>query len=236
MKARPWLVLFVLLLVLLLVPGSLGVSDTLAQGPTYSVYLPLVENVPAVAVLSNYFSYQTGSGTVHIVGEVQNHTAAPVNLVKVIVDFYDASHHVVANKYTYLYLGDLPSGDKSCFDLLVWPVPSYTSYGFEPPTYSDTTAQALNLTVVNPTASYDAGTGQYQIIGMVRNDGARRVNYVDVIGTLYTAAGTVVGCKETSVNGINLDPGQSSLFTLLFGGRDEADVATWRLQMDGWPE
>ncbi len=241
MKARLWLVLIVLLFVLLIVAGSLTTPATIAQGPIYWTYLPLVQVPPPapawpVHVLSNHFAYQTSWGSLHIVGEVQNNSSTPIDLVKVIVDFYDANHHLVANDYGYVQLDDLAPGDKACFDVLVLPVPTYASYEFERPTYWTTTADALNLTLVDPSASYNASSGDYRIIGLVRNDGAVRVNYVDVVGTLYNASGIVVGCEGTWVNSNNLDPGQSSSFTLGFSGRDEADVATWRLQMDGSPQ
>lgn len=240
MKALPWLVVFVLLLV----AGSLTVPATVAQGPTYWAYLPLLHVPPAtppppVHVLPNYLTYQTTWGSLHILGEVENTTADAVGLIEVIADFYDSNHHLVANDYTYLQMMILWPGDKSCFELVVSPTPSYASFEFEPPsysTYSSLTNRPLNLTLVDPSASYSSSTGDYQIIGLVRNDGAVRVELVRVVGTLYNAAGTVVGCDWTYVNNNDLDPGQFSSFTLGFSGLNEADMPSWRLQMFGWQQ
>jgi hypothetical protein len=234
MKARLWLVLFVLLFVLL-VAGSFAVPATLAQGQTYWTYLPLLHVPPAVHVLSNY-AYRSSMDSLHIVGEVENRSGDSIYYVKVIVDFYDANHHLVANDYTYLFLDNLPTGDKSCYHLVMYNAPSYASYEFEPVSYDPTTVRMLNLTLVDPSASYEASTGAYRIIGLVRNDGAVRVNNVDLVGTAYNEAGTVVGCSWAYVNSNDLDPGQSSSFLLGFSGRDEADVASWRLQLDGSPQ
>jgi len=71
---------------------------------------------------------------------------------------------------------------------------------------------------------------------MVRNDHGTRVDFVSPVGTVYNAAGKVVGCDFTYVNSTDLDPGQSSSFEMTFLGRDYSDVTSYQLQVDGNPQ
>ena len=93
-----------------------------------------------------------------------------------------------------------------------------------------------NLTVLNDSGSYDPTFGWYEIIGQVRNDHGTRVEYVSPVGTLYNVSGIVIGCDFTYVNATHLDPNQTSSFKMTFVGRDYADVASYRLQVDGNPQ
>ena len=94
------------------------------------------------------------------------------------------------------------------------------------------------MTVYNDNGTYNPDDGSYRILGFVRNDNDVRVRYVRPIATLYNASGTVVECSYTYVNSTHLDPGQSSSFELTFSGwyRDYADVASYRIQVDGNPQ
>ena len=48
-------------------------------------------------------------------------------------------------------------------------------------------------------------------------------------------SGTVVGCRNSYVDGTYLDPGQAASFDLTFSGRDYADAQSYGLQADGNP-
>lgn len=50
---------------------------------------------------------------------------------------------------------------------------------------------------------------------------------------MFNSTGKVIGCDFTYVNSTHLDPGQTSAFDLTFIGRDYADAATYRVQVDG---
>jgi hypothetical protein len=187
----------------------------------------------SVDILTTY-AHSASPGYVYVIGEVQNNTTVNVQYVKVIVDFYNGAQ-LVANTYFYTTLGTLTPGTKTCFDEFVSIPSNWTNYQFESVSYSVGGSAPPVLTVYNTSGTY-ISSSWYEIIGLVRNDDEVTVKYVKLLGTLYDASGKVIGCNHTYVNSTDLIPGQSSSFTLGFGGRDYSDVSTWRLQVDGSPQ
>src|SRR5204862_7414457 len=139
-----------------------------------------------------------GSSYLHIVGEVLNNTGGTVRFVKISVNVFNGAQ-LVATDFTYTSMDKLPAGTKTCFDILVQKPAAWTSYQFEPVTYSATAGRLPNLALLNVSSSIDS-IGAYHIIGQVRNDEAVKVTFVEPIGTLYNAAGTVLDCDLTFVN------------------------------------
>jgi len=190
---------------------------------------------PGVHVLPNYSDYVDNIGNLHIVGEVLNNTPDHLWLVKIPVTFYNSSGQVVGTDYTYTWLDNLQAGDKTCFHILLDEPAGWTRYEFG--TITHWPGHALpNLALLNHTGSV-INYGWYQIAGQVRNDQGTQVNSVQVVGTLYNAAGTVVGCWwDGSTDPTNLNPGQVGTFEIQFVFRDHSDVASYRLQADGGPQ
>ena len=97
----------------------------------------------------------------------------------------------------YIHLGNLPTGGKTCFSILLPKPVGWSYYQFEAPTYRTDGEPLPNLTVTNHSGSYNFTFGWYEIIGQVRNDHGTRVEYVSPIGTVYNASGIVIGCNFT---------------------------------------
>jgi hypothetical protein len=171
----------------------------------------------------------------HVIGEVYNNTTNHLRFVKITANFF-SSGQLVDTNYTYIYLDNLPAGAKTCFHILLPQPIDWSYYQFEAPSYWTDGQPLPNLTVLNNSGSYNPTYGWYEIIGQVRNDHDRRVEYVSPIGTLYNASGTAVGCDFTYVNSTHLDPGQTSSFKMVFSGRNYTDVSSYRLQVDGNPQ
>jgi hypothetical protein len=89
---------------------------------------------------------------------------------------------------------------------------------------------------VSDSGTYVPGARWYLLGGEVRNDHGTHVKDVTVVGTLYDGAGNAVRCEGTYVLSIGLEPDETSLFELVFTGRDHGDVASYRVQVDGEPE
>jgi hypothetical protein len=172
----------------------------------------------------------------HVVGEVLNNTDDNLRFVKISANFFNSSGQLLDTDYTYVYLDNLPAREKTCFHLLLSLPVGWSYYEFEAPTYYTDGQPLPNLTVLNDSASYDPTYGWYTIIGQVRNDNGTVVDFVSPVGTVYNAAGIVLGCDFTYVNSTDLNPGQTSAFNMLFTGRDYGDVTTYRLQVDGNPQ
>jgi hypothetical protein len=174
----------------------------------------------------------------YVVGEVQNNTATDLWLVKIAVNFFNSNNQLVGTNYTYtpFSLGNLPAYTKTCFRVSLSQPAGWAYYQFESPTYSTGGHAFPNLTVLGPSGSYDPTYGRYTVLGQVRNDSGTRVQNVQPVGTLYNASNTVIGCNSTYVNSWNLDPNQTSAFSMTFTGRNYSDVASYQLQVDGSPQ
>jgi hypothetical protein len=227
-------------------------------GDALCTYLPIVANPPTpttaptvaptatataqptsepsgVFIRTNHSSYTNSIGSLHIVGEVQNNTNKAIEFVKISANLFNGTQ-LVATDFTYTSLNVVRSHERTCFDVLITNPPAYTSYVFEAPTYTSTSAPNLALTPIGVSTSIDS-SGDYHILGQVRNDMTVQVKFVQEVGTLYNAAGTALACDFTYVNSTDLAPGQTSAFDMAFFGRSSyADVATYHLQLDGQPQ
>jgi hypothetical protein len=186
-------------------------------------------------VLPNHTSYVDGEGALHVVGEVENGTVAPVYRVGVALQLLSSEGQVVDIGHGVAPLQHLEGGERTCFHVTVEDPADWVSYAFEAPSYSAGEPPPA-LSVVSDTGTYAPGAGWYLLGGEVRNDHGTRVEDVTVVGTLYDGAGDAVGCDGAYVLSIGLEPDQQSLFELAFTGRDYGDVASYRVQADGEPE
>ena len=191
---------------------------------------------PGVHVLENHSYHVDAIGYLHIVGEVKNNTVDHLRYVKITANIFNSSGQTIDTNFTYIYLGNLPAGDKTCFDILLEEPSDWSYYEFEPPDYWTDGEPLPDLTILNDSGSYYPIFGWYEVVGQVRNDHATRVEYVRPVGTLYNASYTVIGCNFTFIDDTHLDPDQISSFRMTFLGRDYADAAAYRLQVDGNPQ
>lgn len=208
-------------------------TNTPTNTPTAT---PTPTTVPSVAIYPNHSFYVDSIDYLHIVGEVQNNTSNNLRFVKIAANLFSSSSQLLATDFTYIYLDNLPAGDRTCFHLLVEEPAGWSHYEFEAPTYWTDGEPLPNLTIFNDSGAFDPTFGWYEIIGQVRNDHGTRVEYVSPVGTLYNVHGTVIGCDFTFVNSTHLEPNQTSSFEAIFSGRDYPDVAAYRLQVDGNPQ
>ncbi len=235
--------IMVVMLMLTITLFSLSNPSTTAQAsPPVSVSGTETTTSPSAPpkprILPNHSSYVTSSGYLHIVGEVYNDTPDHLRYVKITANILDSSGQLLDTDYNHIPLDDLPAGDKTCFHISLKEPAGWSYYEFETPGYWKDGKPLPRLTVLDDSGSYNSTCKDYEIIGQVRNGHGTRVEYVSPVGTLYNAAGTVIGCNAGYVNGIHLDPAQTGSFKIAFGGwhRDFADVASYRLQVDGDPQ
>ncbi len=172
----------------------------------------------------------------HILGEVQNNTNKHLRFVKITANVFNGGGQLLDTALTYIYLDNLPAGQKTCFNVLLQKPAGWSYYEFESPTYWTDGNPLPNLTAFNLSGSYNSTIGWYEIVGQVRNDHGTRVEYVSPVATAYNAFGIVVGCNPTYVNSTHLDPGQMSSFELLFVGGNSAGITSYRVQVDGNPK
>lgn len=187
---------------------------------------------PAVKVQSNHSTYETDLHLV-VVGEVYNFTAAPVENIEIWVELLDANEAVLASDYSYTLRKTVFPGEKACFKVFLDKLETWSSYRFAEPLYDASTETPQQLTVLNDVGEYDAAEGELRVVGQVRNDDPRRLEFVSVIGALYGPVGEVLDCDFTPVESVDLDPGQVSAFLLYLD--NAAGYAGYELQVEGSP-
>ncbi|HUW11086.1 MAG TPA: FxLYD domain-containing protein [Anaerolineae bacterium] len=225
-----------LLASLLAPPLGLAQGAVAGSGPraaAFSMYLPLVIRW-GVGILPNHSWYVNSSGSLWIVGEVQNDTPDRLELVAVTANVYNGSGGLLADGTGYTDLDHLDPGDKTCFDILIGAEPeNWATYEFEPLDYYTTTEPSPVITVLSDSGAYNDSYGWYSVWGQVRNDHGSRLEDVKVVGSVYTSSGRIVGCQNGYADPLDLDPGQVASVSMTFVGRDYRDVLSYRLQADG---
>jgi len=209
------------------------IIPTATEMPTATATLINTPIPVGVQILNNYSTYVDSIDYLHIVGEVLNYTGNHLEFVKISANFYNSSGQFIATDYTYTDLWYLPSHEKTCFDLMLELPVGYSYFEFEPPYYWTSGQPLPLLTVFNDSGTYLSNYGWYKIIGQVRNDAGRRVEYVMPVMTLYNGLGNVVDCDYTFVNSTHLDAGQVSSFENTFIGANYTGVTSYRIQVDG---
>jgi hypothetical protein len=190
--------------------------------------------IPGGAViLPNHYAFTTSTGTLHVVGEIQNNTTYTLQRLRVTANFYNSSNQWLETESELVFMNDLPPGAKTCFNLSLDVPEGYSYYQFDPVTYQTNGEPLPDLTLLNVSGAYNSQFDYYRISGSVRNDEDVTVYDVRLVGTLYNLTGKVIGCKFTSVAGGYLDTDDTSSFEILYTERDYVDAATYRVQADG---
>lgn len=190
--------------------------------------------VPPVIILPATSHYVSG-GYLRVIGEVYNGGPQNITSVKVTANFFDSNNSLVGTASDYLSLNAIRPSEKSCFSIFLQEPANWTRYEFESPTFYTNTTQRPVLTIFNDSGSV-IGTSSYQIIGQVRNDDTRTVNFVKVVSTLYNANNVPLGCGMSYVSSTNLIPVQASSFNTYYYGRAWDDVTIYHLQAEGSPQ
>ncbi len=205
-----------------------------APSYTHFVYLPIVGWASSfnARIMDNHTCYVTGEGGLHIVGEVYNHTPAPINSVEVIADIYNNNGVLVGTGFSYVVLNNIPPGDTACFNISLQEPNNWANYKLSG-TYYPNGSPPLNLSPLNDVGQLEPD-GDYRIQGLVRNDEAVEVDSVQPIFTLYDAEDRVLDCGSTFTTITKLGRGLTSSFDKTFSDRDDYSVVnSYRIQVDG---
>lgn len=183
---------------------------------------------------SNHFTASTGS--LYVVGEVENTSEQTYQEVEVTVHLLDASGTELSRESWGTKTSLLRPGETS---------PVLVIFDNPPPGWSEMRTEVtakpadfyLTYVYTDFTISQDAGGvptfGDYRITGTVANTGESTAQFVEVIGTLYDEAGTVLGVESTFLKEEVLEPGQTAPFDLVFFGKAEGDVARHQVVAQG---
>lgn len=237
-RRRYILSLMSLILFVVALGGAYSHPSMAAESLTPRAYLPAVvaEEPPPVSVLNthSYFYEQSAySDYLHVVGEIRSNKEAEILTgITVYVDLLDAGGAVVETSYDSTIDLDLPPDEKRCFHVTFanppdwddYTVRTMVSFGGEP---------WLDYTVLDSQSERPYPDG-YHIEGNIRNDDPADVVNPWVLGTLYAADGTVLGCRRNWITShAALESGESAPFEVFFNDGAYDAVASYRIQLAG---
>jgi len=177
-------------------------SSVLQQSAGNATATPIPVPTPTpsgvVAVLDNHSWYFNKLLSYYfVVGEVENGTDNPIELIQVLITFYDESDNPIYSDSTFVKGEQLSSGEKSCFLLIADGLDTaWARYEFSDITYFDYPDNSPSLSVSNVTGDvveYETYE-EYEVQGIVRNSSSSAVPFAEMVGTLYNTQGTVVDC------------------------------------------
>jgi hypothetical protein len=184
---------------------------------SYSWYV-----APSSSVLS-----ENGGGDLVAVGEIQNVGSNVIGTVSVVgLAYYDNSTDSTQTRLdsnnAYIYINDLPAGQKAPFYIDFIPENSITNDTSWVSSVNNVTvvvnyAADTNTTIYSgltiPSSTYDNSSGTFTVTGTVKNIGDQTAAYIWVDTTFYNASGKVVAMNYTNYLSDSFAPGQSLPFT-----------------------
>lgn len=229
--------------IILLAVLFLSFYGVMAQDSSNTVFFPLIigdveeptQEQSEVFVLPNH-SWFLDSTTqyLHFVGEVQNNTNYTLRFVNPKLNLFDSYGNKIDTVWGSLwhtYLSNLPSGDKTCFDIMILDneFVGWSYHKFESVDYSTDGLLTSGLSVVVDRTYIDPQWGDYIIEGNVQSNTTGTIfKEGEIIATLYDSSGVVVDCHFNDLPIIY--DGQS--FRFKFMSRDDYSIVDdYRLQI-----
>lgn len=207
-------------------------TATATVGPTPTPTATPTSLPPGVNIQSNHTYYLDTLGNLHVVGEIANGSGDNLRLVKVTLDLYQGNK-LLQTESAYTFLDTLSANRLTCFRISLKAPAGWNRYAFREPEYVPGAPALPDLIISDISGAYDPVFGWYSLAGNVHNQEPSAVQFVQPVGTLYDAAGAVIGCDYTFTDSAELAPGQASPFELFFTGRDYGSVSSYRVQVDG---
>lgn len=208
-------------------------------GPTYAngsanSYWSFKTLTSGVWIMDNCSLYEDAYGYMYFVCEIYNNTNTGVEYFSIDVDLYDASGNLIGTDYGYVDLSIIHPQETACIDVMFEKPQNYhhlVYYG----SYYETDERRPSLSVSNHSGSPDSYG--YEILGIITNNSASPVQYVNAVASLYINNGLVVGCDMSYINldPPHLAPGQQSSFDVYsWSVPDPYAITRYKVQADGW--
>lgn len=150
-----------------------------------------VPSIFAEVSIVNDRQYIGDDGFFHIVGEVHNDTAAPINKVSLEAILYDSHGSIMATKHTDSLINTIMPGMRGPFDLIIGNTEGKKLYSYSlDVSYKIGAPKNQAIDIVSSEMSRDAHSN-LMIMGTVTNRGEITANTVSVVATLYDRQGDV---------------------------------------------
>jgi hypothetical protein len=173
------------------------------------------------------------TGRLTVRGEVVNQGTVGVESIRVPVEFRNKKGRVVHEEPAMTMIDQLGPGEKTCFTVTLDPPQWWRSYTLGEIVYQVDPESVTGLTVEDVDGSRDELMGWYSLTGAVSNQSAVNYDLVRLSGTLYDAAGQVIGCDFAYAYNVDLAAGQSDSFELVFADGEYPSAAAWHVAAEG---
>lgn len=194
------------------------------------------EQIEALQI-RNTNSYEAHTGSLYVVGEVENTGDETYQDALVTVYLQDSEGNSVAEVTWPLVVPAIQPNERipvlAIFDS---PPDAWESITTTVSAQSADDAEQLaaGLTITNTTTDVPV-FGAYRITGDVVNNGERPASSITVVGALYDADGRVLAVEVTSPTPEELPPGARVHVELLFPAKADGEIASERLFVYGIP-
>jgi hypothetical protein len=160
--------------------------------------------------------YSDGQDAV-IIGWLTNESDAVREYVKVVATIKDEDGQVIGTGFTYTELRTLLPGESSPFEIRVQNVPDFNKYTIQVQSRETRSVPSRDIELLDY-RGFDDSSGDFKVVGEVRNTGGDSAEYVKIICTgLNTDGGDTeiagVGFSYTELS--RIPPGQTSPFELV---------------------
>jgi len=187
---------------LLVIPTTLVVTQTAASAALQ------------ISLLSEH-TWTDSAGYPHCVGEVKNTGSSNADFIRVSLNEYDASDHLLATDFTYTLVSTLAPSYKSGFEDIITAPPT----GFDHCTVAGISAEAggtVNYNFsTNITNVFTDQAGYRHYVGTVTNNNYSQADFVRVNFTFYAGGMNTVDADFTYIetdSSASLPPGGTASF------------------------
>lgn len=200
------------------------------------IWIPIFPSVNGedVIIHDNYSSYVTTTGSLHVVGEVENIGNKPVEFVRITATFYDTNSTVIATDFTYSALDIMPQGVKSPFEIILIDenqVSKVHNYSLAVSDYDQTSETLNEALMILSDSSYLSASNRLNIVGEVKNNGTVECTFTKVVVTCYDQNGKVVASDFTYCDPDTIGDGEKAPFHILVYDSDQSmKVESYELQ------
>ena len=183
-------------------------------------------------IVQNDQTYIGDDGTMHIVGEIQNNSKAPLNKIEILAILTDENGNEVDRIEGKMLSNVLMPGMKGGFDIITNEKISKTlSYNLEFD-YKLAAPKSQVIDIVSSELTRDQ-LNNVAISGTIENKGEITANMINVVATLYDRDGNVVTVSKTQTQPDFLKPGDENFFLVpVFDKKQAVDIVDYTLSAE----
>ena len=176
----------------------------------------------AEVVIQNDQKYIDNDGLLHIVGEIENNTSAPLNQIKISALLIDGDGNEIKKIVGETVSNVVMPETKGAFDILIKNVRGDSINDYE--LYLDYTLAAPKNQVIEISSTVLTKDihNNTVITGILENKGELTANMIRVVATLYDRDGNVVTVSETYTKPDFLRAGDNSNFIIPFHEKSQS--------------